>query len=652
MHARLLRRIILGTLSIGVSLGAAPGVEQIAWAEGSATLDAAASAPAGSEIPVRWTGPHRAWDRIGVVKAGTPDSAPGSGFSAPVGNNPVILSLPEEPGEYELRYFAHGPNELLARRPFTVLEVTATLQGPPSTVAGAKISVEWSGPSNRYDRIGILKVGTPDGSSSGFSAPVGKHPVQVSVPETPGDYEIRYLTQRYHTLAKAPLRVEGTTASVEGPSTAVGGSRISVDWSGPDNEYDRIGVLKVGTPETAEAGGSSVHTGGKHPVQLIVPEKPGDYEIRYITLAHRMLAKAPLSITAAEASIKGPGTVVAGSHFKVEWKGPGNDYDHIILALKGAPEDQWKASRGAGKGGSTLIDAPLEAGQYELRYQGGLTQGTLARDDLQVTPAKQEPGQIRVSVAKSGRGVGSASGGSGAVEVILDASGSMLQRIGSERRIDIAKHTLETLTSELIPAGTPFALRVFGRQANSCQTDLDIPLSPLDVAAVRNKVDALNAHSNAKTPIGASLEKVAADLSGAKGERLVILVTDGEETCGGNPARAIEQLRKGGANVRINIVGFAVDDRKTAALFRHWSSAGGGSYFDARDAASMNEAFSLAVRPVFEVVDTKQKVVAEGISGGGPVSVLPGTYVVRRKGVAVHPQLVIVRPKTVSEIEL
>jgi hypothetical protein len=58
-----------------------------------------------------------------------------------------------------------------------------------------------------------------------------------------------------------------------------------------------------------------------------------------------------------------------------------------------------------------------------------------------------------------------------AVEIILDASGSMLQRLGGQRRIDIAKQTLTRLTSATIPAGTPFALHVFGRELDSCQTD-------------------------------------------------------------------------------------------------------------------------------------------------------------------------------------
>ena len=122
----------------------------------------------------------------------------------------------------------------------------------------------------------------------------------------------------------------------------------------------------------------------------------------------------------------------------------------------------------------------------------------------------------------------------------------MLQKLGGERRIDIAKRTLSKLTSSTIPAGTPFAFRVFGREVDSCQTDLDVPVAPLNAAAVGRASRALVAKNGAKTPIGASLDKAADDLKGVTGEKLIVLVTDGEETCGGDPAAAIANLRKAG----------------------------------------------------------------------------------------------------------
>jgi hypothetical protein len=256
---------------------------------------------------------------------------------------------------------------------------------------------------------------------------------------------------------------------------------------------------------------------------------------------------------------------------------------------------------------------------------------------------------VRVTLSSPGSGSGSGSG-PGAVEVILDASGSMLQRIGGQRRIDIAKRTLTKLTGETIPAGTPFALRVIGRGSDSCQSELDIPFAPLDRAAAGLKLAALQAKNKARTPIGAALEKVADDLGPARGDRVVILVTDGEETCGGNPAGTIQKLVRSGVDVRVNIVGFAVDDDKIAATFEAWSHAGGGNYFDARDAKSLSAAFTRAVSPAFELTDAQHVVVAKGLVGGEPVRVLPGTYAVTLKGRQGPPRSVTVRPRETSTV--
>jgi hypothetical protein len=240
----------------------------------------------------------------------------------------------------------------------------------------------------------------------------------------------------------------------------------------------------------------------------------------------------------------------------------------------------------------------------------------------------------------------------GAVEIILDASGSMLQRIGAQRRIDVAKQTLTHLTSSVIPANTAFALRVFGREQDSCQTDLDIPVAPLDGAAVGRKIAALEAKNNAKTPIGASLEKVADDLKGVKGDRLVIVLTDGEETCGGDPAAAIQSLVSQGISTQVNIVGFAIDDAKLAAAFRHWSDLGGGMYFNASDAAGLNQAMAEALKPAFEVLDSSGQVVAEGLVDGETIRAPAGKLTVRMKREKTKSVPIVVKPKETSQVQM
>jgi hypothetical protein len=379
-------------------------------------------------------------------------------------------------------------------------------------------------------------------------------------------------------------------------------------------------------------------------VELRAPEQAGDYEIRYLTgQSYATLASAKIAVTSANATVKGPATAVAGSTFTVTWTGPNNQRDFINLVPKGAREGESGSWAYTSNGNPAKMQAPLNPGDYELRYSLGQSYATLARVSVQITPGKEEPGFVLVTPP-------AAASSDNAVEIVFDASGSMLQKIGGKRRIEIARETLTRLTSQVIPAGTPFAMRVFGREVNSCQTDLFIPVSPLNAATVAGQIAKLDAQNGAKTPIGASLAKAAEDLASVQGERLVVLLTDGEETCNGDPGAEIEKLQKSGTGVRVSIVGFAIDEPNLAVTFRQWAKAGNGAFFQANDAAGLSNALAQAMRPGFEVVDAKGQVVAEGVAGPETVKVMPGSYTVRLKGRKGTPKPVTVKQKETATV--
>jgi len=218
----------------------------------------------------------------------------------------------------------------------------------------------------------------------------------------------------------------------------------------------------------------------------------------------------------------------------------------------------------------------------------------------------------------------------GAVEIILDASGSMLKRMDGTRRIDIAKAAIRDTVRGGLPDGVPLALRVYGhREAGSCRTDLEISPEPLDKDAFLARVEAIEAINLARTPIADSLAAVASDLAGVEGRKLVVLLTDGEETCEGDPAEAIRKLQEAGVDVRVNIVGFAIDDDSLKREFASWAELGGGSYFDASEGASLGKALDTALKVPFVVLDHSGEEVARGLVGGEPVDVPAGRYSVR-----------------------
>src|SRR5690606_3574907 len=150
-------------------------------------------------------------------------------------------------------------------------------------------------------------------------------------------------------------------------------------------------------------------------------------------------------------------------------------------------------------------------------------------------------------------------------------------------------------------------------------------LNATAAAAVINGVNAMNL---ARTPLGRSIELAAEDLANVEGRRLLIVLTDGEETCGGDPAGAIESLRARGWDITVNVVGFAIGDAALQAEFAAWANLGGGGYFDAADRAELGEALTRAMSAGLHVVSADGGTAAEG-RAGEPIALPAGDYVVR-----------------------
>jgi hypothetical protein len=231
-----------------------------------------------------------------------------------------------------------------------------------------------------------------------------------------------------------------------------------------------------------------------------------------------------------------------------------------------------------------------------------------------------------------------------AVEVILDTSGSMRDETRGTRRIDAAKAVLTQLVRDGLPPGTPLALRILGSRADPCGTRLAIPLAPLDPDAVTRLVDGIRVDRQADTALGAAIAAVAPDLAASTGTKILLLITDSEEIwphpdlCGEDPADAIKQLRAAGIDVRVNVVGLAVDSRQAQRQMRRWAELGNGVFFRADDTASLGDAVGQAISAPFVVHDREGNEVASGAVNGDPIELPPGTYEVV---VQTEPRLVI-----------
>ncbi|MAT84899.1 MAG: hypothetical protein CMD39_11490 [Gammaproteobacteria bacterium] len=507
------------------------------------------------------------------------------------------------------------------RAALTVVDVAATLAAPASVEAGADVAVSWEGPDNARDFITLVPAGTPEGDYAGYVYTRRGSPLTLSAPDQAGDYELRYLlgSGAYRTLGRRPLTVTAAGAVLSAAGSAPAGSAVEVAWQGPDNPQDFLTIVPAGAPAGEYA--DYVYTARGSPATLTAPEAPGSYEIRYLTgQSYATLGVVPLEVTAVSASLEAPDAAPARAALDVGWTGPGNALDYVTLVPAGSADDVDGAYAMVARGDTLRIATPDEPGAYELRYRTPRGR-VLGRRPVTIVP-RPMPGSLRVVAQSSGTDLTGAT-----VAVVLDASGSMLQRLDGTRRIDLAKAAVTGLVTDVLPDGVDFALRVFGhREADACRSDLEISPGALDRGQAVAVVSSIEAMNLARTPIADSLRQIAADTSGRSGPLLVVLVTDGEETCDGDPAGVIESLSASGTDVRVNIVGFAIDELMLQETFAEWARLGRGRYFNAADGDELAASLRESVETPFAVLDGDGRVVASGIVNGPAVEVAPGAW--------------------------
>lgn len=191
---------------------------------------------------------------------------------------------------------------------------------------------------------------------------------------------------------------------------------------------------------------------------------------------------------------------------------------------------------------------------------------------------------------------------------IVDSSGSMAATLEGQRMIDWAKKAVKSAASKL-PAEATAGLRLYAhridksnREASCKDTELVVPMSTGTGGLIAAGVDKLEPRG--WTPIAYSLEQAELDFNG-NAERLhtIILVSDGEETCGGDPAAVMRALVAKGFKMKLCTVGFNVEPIARQQL-EALASEFGCSYTDVRSGASLEDALGKLTQQTF-LIDKK-----------------------------------------------
>jgi uncharacterized lipoprotein YbaY len=151
------------------------------------------------------------------------------------------------------------------------------------------------------------------------------------------------------------------------------------------------------------------------------------------------------------------------------------------------------------------------------------------------------------------------------IALVLDASGSMNTKLPDGTiRIDAAKSAVADLVGRL-PGDTRLAFRVYGHQSPTQQKnckDTQLLVGFDGVAANKPAVLAASRGVSAQgyTPITYVLKLAAEDIAKENAaSRAIVLVSDGKETCAGDPCATAKALADADARLVVHTVGLGVD---------------------------------------------------------------------------------------------
>jgi len=189
------------------------------------------------------------------------------------------------------------------------------------------------------------------------------------------------------------------------------------------------------------------------------------------------------------------------------------------------------------------------------------------------------------------------------VAFILDASNSMNKPFAGQTRLEVAKEALVRLF-DVLPDGINVRLSAYGHRidredrAASCE-DIEalFPLRPFNQAAGEEMAAAVKQiTAKGLTPLSDALVRAANDLAGVEGESVIILVSDGEETCDGDPIVVAHMLAAMSPPIVVCVIGLDVDPQARETL-QAIAEITGCVYRSVREAEELFEALFAVVAP-------------------------------------------------------
>ena len=342
---------------------------------------------AGETLWVGFSGSDDAYDYAAVYPDGETTNTSYYGRQRLADNYGVVsFRVPTVPGDYDLRMISNAYVTQVTGNSFNVLPYNATAGFVSVAEPTESIEVSYSGSTDEYDYFALYAPGAVNSSYvRRVRLPNESGVVNIDMPDTEGQYEVRLINNKYETIAELGtiLAAYESAISVSAQDVAAPGEVITVSFEGSTEDYDYIALYRQHAGNSAYITRERLNGVTDGSIQLELPFETGIYDIRmmnqgYVTMSNNITVSvldSSLTELFIAPEVVAPGATVtlgySGSLAATNSVGFYNQVTGAVVNSDLLP---------VGFGNTTLV-APANDGVYQVEMRNGSNQ-TLAEANL------------------------------------------------------------------------------------------------------------------------------------------------------------------------------------------------------------------------------------------------------------------------------
>ncbi|WP_010678324.1 VWA domain-containing protein [Bacillus timonensis] len=196
------------------------------------------------------------------------------------------------------------------------------------------------------------------------------------------------------------------------------------------------------------------------------------------------------------------------------------------------------------------------------------------------------------------------------VYILLDASGSMYGKVQGMQKMAIAKKAASRFAST-VGNEKEISLVVYGHTGSNQEKDKQLSCSKIEDVYPLQKFnpeafsDAVNkVQAKGWTPLASAIDFVHKKTKTSSNNVTLYIISDGIETCGGDPVATAKAFANQHSNGAVNIIGFDVDAESENQL-KAVASAGNGEYISANTIEELDNSITNKWVPSFQEIMSK-----------------------------------------------